>query len=153
MISAIKTAMTEPVTLTATVIVNLAFQEFLKSSAGEAAKQFTADAISKMSELRKKIWDRLRGKSQKVDDALKNAEQGDSSALSTIAKNLDVVMDEDAEFASQVQAIAQTINAGKILDQSNMTQNLSDNAKGWQTKVEGGTAYIGDIHINESKNQ
>ncbi|BDM83599.1 hypothetical protein [Acaryochloris marina] len=145
--------MTEPVTLTATVIVNLAFQEFLKSSAGEAAKQFTADAISKMSELRKKIWDRLRGKSQKVDDALKNAEQGDSSALSTIAKNLDVVMDEDAEFASQVQAIAQTINAGKILDQSNMTQNLSDNAKGWQTKVEGGTAYIGDIHINESKNQ
>ncbi|ABW32544.1 hypothetical protein [Acaryochloris marina] len=138
--------MTEPITLSAAVIANLAFQEILKSSAGEVTKKFTADAIAKMSELRQKIWARLRGKSQKVDDALKNTEQGDSSALSTIAKNLDVVMDEDAEFASQVQAIAQTINAGKILDQSNMTQNLSDNAKGWQTKVEGGVAYIGEIH-------
>jgi hypothetical protein len=28
-----------------------------------------------------------------------------------------------------------------------MTQNNFDQAKGWQTKVEGGTAYIGEIHI------
>ena len=32
-----------------------------------------------------------------------------------------------------------------------MTQNNSDNARGWQTKVEGGTAYIGEIHINDPK--
>jgi hypothetical protein len=32
-----------------------------------------------------------------------------------------------------------------------MIQNNADNAKGWQTKVEGGTAYIGEIHINQSK--
>jgi hypothetical protein len=29
-----------------------------------------------------------------------------------------------------------------------MTQTNYDNAKGWQTKVEGGTAYIGDINIH-----
>jgi hypothetical protein len=30
-----------------------------------------------------------------------------------------------------------------------MTQNNYDNARGWQTKVDGGTAYIGEIHIND----
>ena len=32
-----------------------------------------------------------------------------------------------------------------------MIQNNYDNAKGWQTKVEGGTAYVGEIHINQPK--
>jgi hypothetical protein len=54
-------------------------------------------------------------------------------------------MDKDPEFASQVQAIAQEIHAGKIQDNSSMVQNNSGNARGWQTKVEGGTAYIGEI--------
>ena len=48
-----------------------------------------------------------------------------------------------------MQAIAQEINAGKLLDQSSMTQYVSDNARGWQTKVEGGTAYIGEVHVHE----
>lgn len=52
----------------------------------------------------------------------------------------------DPTFATDVQAIAQEINAGKLVDNSSMTQNNYDNAKGWQTKVEGGTAYIGEIH-------
>jgi hypothetical protein len=54
----------------------------------------------------------------------------------------------DREFAGQVQAIAHEINPGKLLNQSSMTQNKydNDNAKGWQTKVEGGTAYIGEIN-------
>lgn len=141
--------MTEPVTLTASVIANLAFQEFLKSSAGEVAKKFTAEAIAKMSELRQKIWDRIRGKHEQAEQALTQAETGNEQAIETVATLLGVEM-LDKEFASQVQAIAQTIIAGKILDKSNMTQNISDNAKGWQTKVEGGTAYVGEIHISQS---
>lgn len=43
----------------------------------------------------------------------------------------------DQEFAGQVQAIAQEINAGKLLDQSSMTQNNYGSSKGWQAKVEG----------------
>ncbi|MBE7385047.1 MAG: hypothetical protein F6J95_027000 [Leptolyngbya sp. SIO1E4] len=51
------------------------------------------------------------------------------------------------QFASDIQMLAQEINAGKLIDQSNMVQNNYDQAKGWQTKVEGGTTYIGEIHI------
>ena len=142
--------MADPVTtITAAVIANLAFKKFVESGAGKLAEKFTEAAISKMDELRQRIWEKLQGKSQKVDDALKKVEQGDSAALSTIAKNLDVMMDEDLDFAAEVQAIAQEINAGKLVDQSHMTQNNSDNARGWQTKVEGGTAYIGEIQIDQ----
>lgn len=145
--------MADPVTtITATVIANLAFKKFVESGAGKLAEKFTEAALSKMDELRQKLLEKLRGKSEKVDGALMKVEQGDSSALTTIAKNLDVVMDENPEFAAEVQAIAQEINAGKLVDQSHMTQNNSDNAKGWQTKVEGGTAYIGEIFIDQQPN-
>jgi hypothetical protein len=30
-----------------------------------------------------------------------------------------------------------------------MTQHNCDQARGWQTKVEGGTAYIGEVHVYE----
>jgi hypothetical protein len=84
-----------------------------------------------------------------VDEALTQVERGDRAALATIARNLDVVMDEHPDFAREVQAIAQEINAGKLLDQSSMTQHNYDQARGWQTKVEGGTAYVGEVHIHE----
>src|SRR2546421_12871166 len=113
--------MTEPVTaITASALATLAFQKFIESGAGELAKRFTGAAISKMDELRQKIWDKLRGKSPRVDEALTQAEQGDRAALATIAKHLHVVIDEDPDFAREVQAIAQAINAGKLLDQSSM---------------------------------
>ncbi len=28
-------------------------------------------------------------------------------------------------------------------------QNIHDQGKGWQTEVKGGTAYVGEIHINQ----
>jgi BMFP domain-containing protein YqiC len=143
--------MAEPVTtIAASAIATLAFQKFIESGAGELAKQFTGTAIAKMDELRQKIWDKLRGQSKRVDEALAQVEQGDRKALATIAKNLDVVMDENPDFASEVQAIAREIHAGKLLDQSHMTQYNYDNATGIQTKVEGGTANIGrTVHIHE----
>jgi len=146
--------MAEPVTtITASVIATLAFQKFIEAGVGELAKQFTGAAISKMDELRQKIWDKLRGKSPRVDEALVKVEQGDHAALTTIARNLDVVMDDNPDFAREVQAIAQEINAGKLLDQSGMTMYVSDQARGWQTKVEGGTAYIGEQHFHEKSPQ
>jgi ATP-dependent 26S proteasome regulatory subunit len=44
--------MPDPVTLTASAIATLAFQEFIKSGAGELAKKFTGEAIAKMGQLR-----------------------------------------------------------------------------------------------------
>jgi hypothetical protein len=144
--------MADPVTLTAGAIATLAFQKFIESGAGELAKKFTEAAIAKMDELRQKVVEKLRGKSARIDEALVNAEQGDRAALDTIAKNLDVVMDEHPEFATELTVMAHEINAGKLVDNSSMTQKNYDNAKGWQTKVEGGTAYIGEIHIQGKPN-
>jgi hypothetical protein len=143
--------MPDPITtMTASAIASLAFQEFVKSGAGELAKKFTAEAIAKMGQLRDLIGKRLAGKHPAADAAIEKAKAGEQEGIDTIATFLGVEM-LDKAFAGQVQAIAREINAGKLLDQSSMTQNNYDNARGWQTKVEGGTAYIGEIHINDEK--
>jgi hypothetical protein len=41
-------------------------------------------------------------------------ESGDRSAIDTITKNLDVMLDEDETFAALLQKLAQEINTGKI---------------------------------------
>ena len=104
--------MSDPIT--ASLLVGLAVQKFVESSAGELAKKFTTEAIAKIPELWQQIKNRLQGKSAKVDEALVKLESGDRSAIDTITKNLDVVLDEDETFASLLQKLAQEINTGKI---------------------------------------
>ena len=138
--------MTDLTTITANTIASLAFQEFIKSSTGELAKKFTAEAIAKINDLRKLLWARLHGKHEIAEKALQQAENGDQKAIETIGTLLGVEM-LDPAFASEVRAIAQEINIGRLQDKSTMIQNISGtNARVWQTKVEGGTAYIGEIH-------
>jgi hypothetical protein len=48
----------------------LAFQEFIKGSAGELAKKFTGDAIAKMGQLRELIRNRLTEKRSAAEIAL-----------------------------------------------------------------------------------
>ena len=141
--------MVDPVTFTASAIAQLAFQEFLKTSTGELAKQFSAQAITKMGELRQAIVNRMQGKDPRAAEALAKAEGGNEQALKTIAAFLDVEM-LDPGFASRVQAIAQEIHAGKLLDRSSMVQNISDNAIGYQVKNEGGENYMGNITIHKT---
>jgi len=141
--------MSDPIT--ASILVGLAVQKFVESSAGELAKKFTTEAIAKIPELWQQIRNKLQGRSAKVDEALVKLESGDRSAIDTVTKNLDVLLDDEPEFAHELKLLAQTIQAGKIQDNSTMTQNNSDNARGWQTKVEGGTAYIGEIHIQHGQ--
>lgn len=135
--------------LTVSLIAKLAFQKFLESGSEDLGKKFTQEALSKMDRLRKLIWDKLKG-NPKPQEALNKVEQGSKPDLERVISYLQVAMDEDDLFAEQVQTLATEINAGKIQDNSSMTQINQDNAKGWQTKVEGGTAYIGEIHINDS---
>ena len=140
--------MVDPVTaLTAAKLIEIAFTKLTEASAGELGKKFTETALKRMDDLRQEIVNRLRGRSEKVDEALAKLSQGDQSGSETVAKNLDVLMDELPEFANEIRAIAQEINAGRLQDNSSMVQNISgENARGWQTKVEGGTAYVGEIH-------
>jgi hypothetical protein len=136
----------EPIsTLTASAIASLAFQEFIKSGAGELAKKFTAEAIAKMGDLRKLLWERLRGKHAIAEEALQKAETGDEESIATVGTLLGVEM-LDPTFAAQVRAIAQEINIGKLQDNSSTVQNNFDNSRGYINTVTGGTAYIGEIN-------
>jgi hypothetical protein len=143
--------MADPVMIfTASAIATLAFQKFFESSVGELGKKFTESAVAKMDELRKRIWARLSGKPG-LEKALNSVvDQGSKADLERITAYLQVAMLDDPEFASDLQIMAQEINAGRLQDNSNMTQNNYDNAKGWQTKVEGGTAYVGEVHVHHS---
>ena len=136
------------VEMTAAAIAELAFKKFLETGAGELAKKFTSAAITKMDELRKVIWEKLRGNS-KAEKAIQAIEGGSKSEIERLGVYLQDAIEDDPKFAAQVQAIAQEINAGKLQDNSTMTQINRDNARGWQTKVEGGTAYIGEVHIHD----
>ncbi|MFN5855099.1 MAG: hypothetical protein ACK456_04260 [Pseudanabaenaceae cyanobacterium] len=136
--------MAEP--LTAGVLVGLAVQKFVESGAGELAKKFTSEAIAKIPELWQRIKNKLQGKSPKVDEALAKLESGDRSAIDTVTKNLDVVLDDEPEFAEQLKVLAKEIQAGKLQDNSNMVQNVTgDNNMNVQAKAEqGGKQYIAE---------
>ncbi len=141
----------EPVsTLTAAAIADLAFKKFIESGAGELAKKFTESAIVKMDDLRKVIWNKMQGKPT-AEAALTSIEAGSKAELDRLVAYLQVAMDDDLPFADDIRLLAQKIHAGKIQDNSSMHQNNSDNAKGWQTKVEGGTAYVGEIHFHDQQ--
>jgi hypothetical protein len=100
--------------LTVSLLVTLAVQEFVKSGTGDLAKRFTAEALTKIPVLWGKIKSRLTGKSVKVNEALAKLEAGDSSAIETVTKNLDVILDEDPLFAEELQILGQEIQAGEI---------------------------------------
>ena len=103
-----------------------------------------------MESLLKRILTKLRGKPriEEVKSSLEQTQKITPEQINQIAAYLQVAMDEDPQFASEIQLMAQQINAGRIQDNSSMEQNNYDDARGWQTKVEGGTAYIGEIHMH-----
>ena len=141
----------EPVmTLTAAAIADLAFRKFIESGAGELAKKFTEGAIVKMDALRQKIWDKMRGKPS-AEAAITSIEQGSTAELDRLVAYIQVAMDDDPQFADEIRVMAQQINVGKIQDNSSMTQNNYDSSTGYQTKIEGGTGFVGGIHYHGEK--
>ncbi|MGB3637578.1 MAG: hypothetical protein WBA39_08370 [Rivularia sp. (in: cyanobacteria)] len=146
--------MAEPVTtFTAATIATLAFTKFIEGGAGKFAEKFTEAALQKMDELRKKIWSKLRGK-RNAEAAIQAIEQGSgeniNQELNRLAVYLEDVMAEEPEFAAELQVIAREINAGKLQDNSQMTQSNYDNSTGYQVKNEGGENYMGNITINKN---
>ena len=135
----------EPVTFTAATIASLAFATFLET----ATERYSEAALNKIDELRKKLWERLRG-NPKAEKAMQSLESGEKSELSRLSTYLQDAMEDDGEFAELVAALAKEIKDGEKEDSGSMTQVNRDNAKGWQTKVEGGTAYVGEIHFHNN---
>ncbi len=119
--------------LTGTAIAKLAFDEFIKSGAGELAKKSVGGAIGQLQSTIKK---RFAGKNPKAEVAIATLEAdnngaGDkTAALNKLSVYLDDEMD-DLLFAENLQQLAQqVINIGKQ-EQHNatFTINAKDNAR------------------------
>ncbi|MBD2598268.1 hypothetical protein H6G74_28665 [Nostoc spongiaeforme FACHB-130] len=102
--------MTDPVTtIAAGAILNLAFQEFAKSGAGEVAKKTVNGAISLAKDLRDKITAKFKG-NVKAEAAIAAVETEYSpAALSKLEVYLDDAMTDDAVFATELRQVAQQI--------------------------------------------
>lgn len=100
----------DPVTtLAAGTIAKLALDEFAKAGAGELAKKAAGGAIDLVKTLHNKVSTRFKGNA-KAEAALAEAEQqGTPQAISKVGKYLDLEMDDDPSFATEVQQIAQQI--------------------------------------------
>ena len=142
--------MTDLISLTTSAIATVAFQKFLESGAGELGKKYTTEAIAKMESLLKRIWTKLRGKPriEEVKAAIEQNHKITPEQINQIAAYLQVAMDDDPQFADEIRLMAQQINAGKIQDNSSMTQNNYGSSTGYQAKVEGGTSFQGGTHYH-----
>jgi hypothetical protein len=103
----------EPVTTTTAIaaakVAELAFNEFIKSGAGEIAKKTVGGAIDLVKNLRDKIKAKFQG-NERAEKAIAEVEkEGNSAALDKVTKYLDLELVEDEAFATEVRQIAQQI--------------------------------------------
>ena len=105
-------------------LVELAFNEFVKSGAGEIAKKTVGGAIDLVKNLRDKIKAKFQG-NERAEKALAEVEQqGNSAALDKVTKHLDLELDEDEAFATEVRQIAQQII--NIQNQNNSSREYNN---------------------------
>lgn len=90
-------------------IAQLAFHEFIKSGAGELAKQSLGGAIDLAKRLRDKIQAKFQGNDRAQKAITELEQQGTPEALAKVTKYLDLEMTEDQTFDAEVRQIAQQI--------------------------------------------
>jgi len=139
----------EPVTLTAAAIATLAFTKSIET----VTEELTKGVLSKLEQLRDKIWQKLKGK-PKAEEALKKVEQGSKPELEEVAVYLQEAMDDDEEFSQEVKTLAQEIhqqiNIGKM--QAKGIQNVYG-GEAYQSIDNQGQAFQGGNHtINITHN-
>lgn len=143
----------EPVTITAATIATLAFTKFLEGSAGKAAEKFTEAAFTKMDDLRKQIWAKLRGRArvEEVKTSIEKTAQVTEAQVNQLAAYLQVAMDDDPQFANQIQTIAHEITLMQIEDNSSMNQT-NYGGTNYQTKTgANNTNFFGGSHQHGQK--
>jgi len=104
--------MTDPIVTMATAeILKLAFNEFIKTSAGETAKKLTGEALTKAGELRQKVVSWFQNKQDaKAEKAIVSIqEQGSLEALNKLTTYLDDEMETEPVFAQDLRQTAQQI--------------------------------------------
>ncbi|NER92481.1 MAG: hypothetical protein F6J86_01205 [Symploca sp. SIO1B1] len=136
--------MTDPVSLSATAIATLAFTKACEKT----VENFTQATWNKIEQLRQTIWLKLRHRFQ-AESVLNAAAQGSDSDLEQVAEYLDVVMNEDSEFAAEVRLLARQINAVKVQnDNSSMNIDSDNNSPSFQTTGNTGNVNLGsDMYV------
>lgn len=140
-------------TLTAGAIATLAFQKFLDAGAGKLAEKFTEAAIVKMDDLRKRIWAKLRGRPrvEEVKAIVEQKAEISQEQVNQLAAYLQVAMDDDPQFAREIQMIAHEITLMQVEDNSNMTQ-INYGGTNYQTKTGAdNTNFFGGSHYHGQK--
>jgi hypothetical protein len=94
------------------------------------------------------IWDKLRG-NPRAENAFTAVEQGNKEELQRLAVYLQDAMEDDPQFANEVLALAQEINAGKLQDNSSMNQYNYDSSTGYQTRIWAGRTLLVELTIME----
>ncbi len=111
-------------------------------------ERFTQESIVKIVHLRQIILTHFNDR-DRVLNSLSLMEQGDLKAQVRCNLYLEDEMKENSEFAIEIQNLIRQIKAGELHDSSSMTQNNRDNARGWQTIVQGNSNQIGEIiHVS-----
>jgi hypothetical protein len=101
--------MIDPATIAAGAIAKIAFDEFVKSGAGEVAKKTVGGAVELVKALRDRIKAKFQG-NERATAALAEVERdGSEAALEKVGKYLDLEMDEEQGFADEVRQMAQQI--------------------------------------------
>jgi hypothetical protein len=127
--------------ITATsAIIELAFNEFIKSGASELSKTLLSGTKRLCEQLQDKIRNKLQGNSR-AEAALSNLEQqGNSSAIDKVAKYLDIEMVEDPMFSAEIQQMVQEIVTINNRQQISIT---GDSNKVIQFQIQNGTIAVG----------
>jgi len=129
------------VTLTASAVAQLAFNEFIKSGAGELAKKSLSGAIDSVKSLREKIQARFKANDRAATALAEVQQQGTTVAMDKVTKYLDIEMLEDEVFATEIRQIAQ-----QIINIQNITNQASTN-----TTIGRDQINIDQIHGNSTK--
>jgi hypothetical protein len=118
---------TDPIVTVATAeILKLAFNEFIKTSAGETAKKLTGEALTKAGELRQKVvsWFHSKQDAKAERAIVAIQDQGSLEALNKLTTYLDDEMDVESVLAQDLQQAAQQII--NIQSQSNVNRQYNN---------------------------
>lgn len=100
-------------------------KKFIESIVGKLGEKTVEAGLHQIGELKRKITEKLSG-NDKAQKAVAAAETGDPQALRSLAAHLQLEMDDDEPFATEIKQLAeQIINIGE-----NKGQNIQNNYGG-----------------------
>lgn len=139
--------------MSAKQVVKLVFQEAYPNNV-DLSKQFTAEALNNLQVLQTLIWEQLQEKPgvEAIRQEFEQTQRMTPEQVAQMATLLESAMNEDPKFADEIQQLAQTIDEGRLDEQSGRVWNQiinGENNEGYQFEVTGSsTAYIGGKHYH-----